>query len=184
MEFGKIILLNGVSSSGKTTLAKELQKVLQEPYFHLSYDTFFFMMPQKYFGYDNEVCESMINLLHNCIVTFTKLKANVIIDHVFYKKSMLLDCINLLKDYPVLFVGVHCPLNELERREKERGNRRVGQAKEQLEFFHKNEIYDIEVDTFNNTISECAQLITDKLVTYEFSKAFTEMYDRYKNEII
>lgn len=33
---GKIILLNGVSSAGKTSLAKKLQEVLDEPYFHLA----------------------------------------------------------------------------------------------------------------------------------------------------
>lgn len=42
---------------------------------------------------------------------------------------MLLDCLKFLKEYQVPFVCVHCPLLELERKEKEHKNRRIGQAK-------------------------------------------------------
>ena len=35
---GKIILLNGASSSGKSTLAQGLQARLDEPFWHLSID--------------------------------------------------------------------------------------------------------------------------------------------------
>ncbi|MEH7884353.1 hypothetical protein V7654_08500 [Bacillus sp. JJ1609] len=39
MKKGKIILLNGVSSSGKTSLSKELINLLPD-YFHISIDDF------------------------------------------------------------------------------------------------------------------------------------------------
>lgn len=47
MEKGNIIFLNGISSSGKTTLEKVLQDSLQEPYFRISADAFFTIAPQK-----------------------------------------------------------------------------------------------------------------------------------------
>jgi len=37
-----VILLNGASSAGKTTLCKQLQIVLDEPYMHLPEDVFVF----------------------------------------------------------------------------------------------------------------------------------------------
>src|SRR5215510_10813174 len=37
-----IIVLNGASSSGKTSLCKKLQEVLDEPYIHLEEDRFVF----------------------------------------------------------------------------------------------------------------------------------------------
>ena len=37
---GQLIVLNGVSSSGKTSIARELLRVLDRPYFHLSVDAF------------------------------------------------------------------------------------------------------------------------------------------------
>jgi chloramphenicol 3-O-phosphotransferase len=37
---GQIILLNGCSSAGKTTLAIKLQQLLQAPYQHMALDQF------------------------------------------------------------------------------------------------------------------------------------------------
>ena len=47
MNRGKIIILNGVSSSGKTTLAKALQNAFDELYVRLSIDDFISMMSDK-----------------------------------------------------------------------------------------------------------------------------------------
>lgn len=47
MNKGKIIVLNGVSSSGKTTLVKEIQDAFDKPYMRLSIDDFINMMPSK-----------------------------------------------------------------------------------------------------------------------------------------
>jgi len=37
---GQVILLNGASSSGKTSIAAELQEVMDRPWFHLPVDAF------------------------------------------------------------------------------------------------------------------------------------------------
>ena len=37
-EAGKIILINGASSAGKSTLARQLQRTLPEPFWHFSFD--------------------------------------------------------------------------------------------------------------------------------------------------
>ncbi|WP_342438860.1 hypothetical protein NSS79_07535 [Paenibacillus sp. FSL L8-0436] len=60
-------------------------------------------------------------------------------------------------------VGVFCPLDELERREKERGDRRIGQAKEQLEFVHMEEAYDLKVDTFRDGLEGCVEKILQQM---------------------
>ena len=46
MEPGKIIFLNGTSSSGKSSLARELQRRLPEPFLHLQLDAFIEMLPR------------------------------------------------------------------------------------------------------------------------------------------
>jgi len=46
MEHGKIILINGTSSSGKSTLAKSLQKSLAEPFLHVQLDSYIEMLPR------------------------------------------------------------------------------------------------------------------------------------------
>jgi chloramphenicol 3-O phosphotransferase len=43
-----IVLLNGTSSSGKTTLAKALQRAMPTPYLHLGIDTVVFALPGRW----------------------------------------------------------------------------------------------------------------------------------------
>jgi hypothetical protein len=45
---GSIILLNGTSSAGKSTLATAVQDVMDAPYLHLGIDLFFEALPQRY----------------------------------------------------------------------------------------------------------------------------------------
>jgi phospho-2-dehydro-3-deoxyheptonate aldolase len=46
--FGSVILLNGASSAGKSTLANAVQDVMDAPYLHLGIDLFFDALPQRY----------------------------------------------------------------------------------------------------------------------------------------
>jgi chloramphenicol 3-O phosphotransferase len=55
MKKGFIIWLNGVSSSGKSTLAVELQKLLLHPYFCIGQDTFTDIIVQCLTGNFNDV---------------------------------------------------------------------------------------------------------------------------------
>ncbi|MCB0257983.1 MAG: hypothetical protein KDI55_30035, partial [Anaerolineae bacterium] len=45
---GHIIILNGTSSAGKSSLAKALQTQLPNPYLHLEIDTMVFALPKRY----------------------------------------------------------------------------------------------------------------------------------------
>ena len=62
-------------------------------------------------------------------------------------------------DYDVVLVGLHCPVEELERRELERGNRPVGLAAFQIPIVHENMRYDVEVNTSGREPRDCAQEI-------------------------
>jgi chloramphenicol 3-O phosphotransferase len=162
MEKGKIIFLNGVSSSGKSTLSKELVKKLPD-YFHFSVDDFDCIIEKM----EDREREHLIPVpteyfYHRAISMFSDKGVNLILDHILHDEFTTKDCLEVLRDYPVLFVGVHCPLEELERREEARGDRRLGQAKFQLEFVHQqNENYDLEVDTFNESLEICSERIIE-----------------------
>ncbi|MNI97424.1 Chloramphenicol phosphotransferase-like protein [compost metagenome] len=57
---------------------------------------------------------------------------------------------------------MHCPPEELARRERERGDRAIGQALKQLEIVHKEEVYDVEVDTYVDSAEHCAEQIVQQ----------------------
>lgn len=78
-----IIFLNGVSSSGKTTLAKALQAALPTPYFLLNSDTFYNMMPEKHRSISTFV-KAMTGMSH-AIKAYSDAGIDVIVDHVLLK---------------------------------------------------------------------------------------------------
>jgi chloramphenicol 3-O phosphotransferase len=57
---------------------------------------------------------------------------------------------------------VHAPLNVLEERERQRGDRLIGLARWQYDRVHEGMTYDLEVDTASVSALECAELIRQK----------------------
>ena len=177
MKNGKIIFLNGTSSSGKTSIAMELQQILEEPYLLVSIDNFISMLPQKYLNGEDPVTlnKAILNIIpgmHHSISALASSGNNIIVDHVLKNKEWLIECVKVLSDFQVLFVGVRCPLEELERREQKRGNRKKGLARFQYDLVHSHHTYDIEVDTFKNNPLECAQQIINVLKVKIVCSAF------------
>ena len=75
------------------------------------------------------------------------------------KKVWINDLVKLLSPYDVYFVGLHCSLPELERREIQRGNRRTGEARTDLETVHSFAPYDLELDSEDSLEGNVATLI-------------------------
>ncbi|NJK44564.1 MAG: hypothetical protein HC933_10015 [Pleurocapsa sp. SU_196_0] len=61
---------------------------------------------------------------------------NLVLDYIVEEKPQLECLVALLEGLDVFFVGVHCPLPELERRERARGDRRIRDARRDLETVH------------------------------------------------
>lgn len=179
MKKGIIIYLNGVSSSGKTTLTQTLQNRLSEPYYWLANDTFVDMSPDKLSETDWYEAEyQALTMLHNTVKLFSDMGKNVIVDQVLLsvqKGELLKECVDLLQDYPVLFVHVTCSLEDLRKREKERGDRNIGQAEEQLALLIPQDKYDLTVDTSGNTTEQCADEIIQFLSKPESFQAFKKL---------
>lgn len=83
----------------------------------------------------------------------------MVVDHILHDSFTKEDCLKVLQGYPTNFVGVHCPLEELEGREKIRGDRNLGLARKQLEFVHRGVAYDMEVNTYLDSVSKNAKKI-------------------------
>jgi chloramphenicol 3-O phosphotransferase len=150
---GKIIIINGPSSSGKTTLALALQKQLDIPFIRFSFDLF---IDHKAFPSEQikngkfsweQMRPSVFRGLHQCLPALTTAGNNIIFDHIIETKVWLYELISLISDLDVFFVGVHCSLPELERREIQRGDRRRGEARQDFETVHSLPTYDLVIDS-------------------------------------
>lgn len=170
---GKIIFLNGVSSSGKTTLSLALQHKMDNPCFIISQDIFRQMWGEKYWeDSPGNIYNMTMSLMYKTIKLFSDEGKNVIVDHLIFSDDFLdsyngdgtlKDAVTVLSDYPVLFVHVICEVEELRRREKARGDREIGHAENQLKYLSPQDNYDLTIDTHTTTTNESIEMIIKAL---------------------
>lgn len=152
-ESGKIILLNGPSSAGKSTLARLLQQELPVPFWHFSFDhlrdsNILPMALIKSGEFDwSTTRPAVFDGFHHCLPVLAEAGNNLIVDHIIESQVWMSDLLRLFRAFDVFFVGVHCPLSELERRERERGDRRPGEAQMDFRKIHSFAEYDLEIDS-------------------------------------
>jgi chloramphenicol 3-O-phosphotransferase len=159
---GKAILLCGVSSAGKTSLARAIQRQSSEVFYLLSIDDFISMAGERAIEADfaRVVLEAVENLCHTLRV-LCDLGRNVIADVVCVNDGTetLAALIESMRQRPVLLVGVACDLVELERRERERGDRETGQARWQVEHAYGDMPSDLIADTTRESPEICAAAV-------------------------
>ncbi|MFD9501960.1 chloramphenicol phosphotransferase CPT family protein [Streptomyces sp. NPDC060035] len=174
---GLIIFLNGTSSSGKSSLAVELAGILDGPCFHMPVDAFHAMRSKPELTPDQlpVVLRRTWMGFHRAVAGMAAAGNNIIVDHILSEPWRLDDCLDLFAPQDVVLVKVHCPLPELERREKARGNRPAGLAALQFDRVHAHGVYDIECDTSSASPLECAHLIRDFLRHRPRPTAFERM---------
>lgn len=162
---GRLILLNGTSSSGKSSIAEELLATLDGAWFHLAIDQFHRLRARRDWTEETflPVFQRTILGFHRAVAGMAAAGNDVVVDHILGERWRLEDCLTVFDGLPVLFVGVRCSLPELERRERERGNRTIGRAAVQFPLVHQHGKYDVEVDSEHNTPAECAAVIRDRL---------------------
>jgi chloramphenicol 3-O phosphotransferase len=187
MKPGKIIILNGTSSSGKTSIVTALQDVLAEPFLDAGIDKFIWMLPKRYL--DRPLWEEVLGLateagpvgrclmsgMHHTIAALSRAGNNVVADHVLVERQWLMECSILFSELPALFVGVRCPLVVAEQREAARKDRTLGQARAQFHLVHAHCIYDLEVDTAASGPEDCALQIKQRLENGSPPQAFKRL---------
>ena len=181
MKKGKIIFLNGVSSSGKTTIAKAIQKAADENFYHLSNDMFANLVGEMYnpkFFVDGEVekyfAEAVV-LMYHMAKTLAEHGTNVVIDGMFHETKEYIEMYgktnygnmqHILSGLNILMVEVFCPLDECKRRNIARGDRDENQSDEQSRIMCKDIDYDFMVDTSIDSAEECATKILYKMYSF------------------
>jgi chloramphenicol 3-O phosphotransferase len=172
---GTILILNGASSSGKTSLLRALQALLDEPFLDAGIDKFIWMLPKRYL--DRPLWDEVLGLnvraglvghrlfsgMHHAIAALSRAGNHLLADHVLVEPRWVAECAVLFAPLPAYLIGLRCPLDLLEQREKQRKDRTWGQAREQFEVVHAHVVYDLEVDTALHSPEECAQRVRGML---------------------
>jgi chloramphenicol 3-O phosphotransferase len=152
---GKIILVNGASSSGKSTLCARVQAELMEPFWHWSIDHLVAAqtLPDARIKSGEFTWSGMrrqfFDGFHATLPALADSGNNLLVEHIVETEEWMARLVQLLRGFDVFYVALHCPLPELERRERERGDRRLGDARKDFESLHRFGEYDLELDSAN-----------------------------------
>ncbi len=173
-----VLFLNGTSSAGKTTIAKAFQRIWHKPTLYASIDSFIFMFPPHVLN-DDEVRKKalwpLIRAFNKSLPNIVECDFPVIVDYVMESPIWLDQCLDSLSGFDVFFVGIECSVEELERREKERGDRQVGFARWQFNRVHQYGEYDLTIDTERFSPEESAEKLSSLLVSGEKPQAFERL---------
>jgi chloramphenicol 3-O phosphotransferase len=111
--------------------------------------------------------------LYESVAAHSRLGLNVAVDVGHYESEILAAGAERLEGLPVLFVGVHCPLETIMERRRAAGAERYAIAAEDEPVpapvqrwqheVHGEWAYDLEVDTSRLSASECAAAVAERL---------------------
>jgi chloramphenicol 3-O phosphotransferase len=197
MRWPDIILVNGPSSAGKTTLCRALQAAIPEPYLVAGFDDFIFMSAPRYYrGADTSrpggrqgerdaftalgvemvttspagapprvearfgaIFRRILDAMAPAVRALVDGGNAVIFDHVLHDRAMQESCRRAFAGLDVFAIGVTCPVEILEARERERGDRVLGRARGLVDVVHGFLSYDVMVDTGSLTPAACVSTI-------------------------
>ena len=185
---GNVVLLNGCSSAGKTTLALELQAVSNEPFQHIALDQFRDGLPPALRGLNSpegdpgsrglnvvpkekkgklvtsikfgDYGEEVLKVMRRAVAQLASAGCSVVVDDILFEKKYLLDYANVLKPNSSWLVAVTCDINIVRARETKRSGRFPGTADSHFDSIHNHGVeYDIEVNTSRKSPAELAKEI-------------------------
>lgn len=168
MNKGKIVFLNGVTSSGKTSIVDAIQLKSDEFFYVVSNDLFEEMIGERYLRGDNwKYFSDAIIMMYHTARLFSEHGKNILIDGMMIEKPELKPHYEKVKDifagYPLYIVEVSCPLEICRQRNIKRGNRAEDQSDGQDKIMAKDITYNCTVQTQINSPEECADLILENL---------------------
>jgi chloramphenicol 3-O phosphotransferase len=177
----RIVLLNGVGSVGKTSIAKALQTITRDIFLHVQMDVFLEMLPEgkltdpDCFAFETQfengkplvvirsgpTGERLMRGMRRAIAAMAQQGNNLIVDDVLLGNDAT-DYAETLTAFEVFRVGVFAPLDVLEARERQRGDRLIGLARWQYDRVHQGIVYDLEIDASQASPMDCAKRIKER----------------------
>lgn len=147
-----LILINGASSAGKTTLCRAVRDAMPAPFLHFSLDFFMFganVLPRTLEGKIRDwphLRPHVFQGFNRCLPALLDAGNNLVVDYIIETPAMWAEFGQFLHGHDVFLIGLHCPAEELERREQVRADRRAGDARRDAETVHTFTHDDLELD--------------------------------------
>jgi chloramphenicol 3-O phosphotransferase len=176
MEPGRLVVLNGVSSSGKTTLSSSFRDERARSgdfWLLIGIDDALSKLPSQWVDLGlaggpgeyavgglwfeqtsngrrlrlGELGRQLIDVYHQWVSVAVRAGMNVIVDDVVIDRATYDSWERTLDGLEPIWVAVRCPVEIAESRELARGDRALGLARAQHDVVHGDITYDFEIDT-------------------------------------
>lgn len=170
----RVIVVNGGSSSGKSTLTSVLQTTLPGDWLRLGVDVLVEACPPSLLsrqGLDlaengsvsvGEAFSRVESFWMAGVARMAELGALVLVEDNFVSGPVAQQrWRQALKDIPTGWVGVRCAAATAASRERHRGDRIAGMAGRQADAVHVGIHYDLEVDTGRSTPTQLGERVRD-----------------------
>ena len=174
----RVVILNGVGSAGKSSIARALQAVASVPLLHVPMDVFLDMLPEHTFespegvSFEQQVIdghpevrihsgptsERALYGMRHAVAAMALAGNHLVVDEVATWKEIQ-EYRELLTDVGVTVVKVDASLEVLEQRERDRKDRVIGLARGQFSTLHVGIEYDLVVDAERLSPTESAAFI-------------------------
>jgi len=189
VEAGKVVVLNGTSSAGKTSLAlafQDLRAQRGDCWVVFGIDDFIPRLPRQWVEFDawkgpwgedgvrlerdgdsarfhiGELGRRLLSGYRRSIAEIARSGLNVVVDDVMIESNEWDEWHAAVGGLSVVWVGVRCDVEVAVRREADRGDRALGLARGQAATVHRYPVYDLELDT----TSESTDALARRLDTY------------------
>lgn len=177
-----VIILNGTSSAGKSSLAQALQQAAERNLLHVQMDAFLSMQPPRLNNHPDAFvfrpvegadppeiaietgafCQQLLDGMRRSVRALADAGLDLIVDDVWLQGNEQETYKALFREHTVYFVGVYASLEACEARERARGDRDLGQARWQHSRVHVNARYDLEIDTTETSPENAAKTIAER----------------------
>lgn len=186
---GMVLIINGASAVGKSSIVKAFQTKQAAPWLSAGIDNLFArILPQKFYleakqnyhlAIHNDTSENkkatlftvkigpeaqtIIKGMHRAIAAYAHVGNNVIVDYIKYDDAWIPDLKESLQGIKVIWIGINASLASIEQREKARGTSPSGHARSHYDTVHMNMSYDLMINTDSLTANQAADLIIKKI---------------------
>lgn len=189
---GKVILLNGCSSAGKTTLAREIQSVAEDPWQYIGLDQFRDGLPPSLRGLNSledepgsqglnvipvmknglrvtqikfgDFGKKILRAMRRTVAEIAASGCSVIVDDILLEREFVADYSLVLDTNKTWLISVKCDLNKVIEREAKRPGRFPGTAESHYDLVYQSSyLHDLEVDTGIDTPRDAAIRVLNEI---------------------
>ena len=169
---GTVIILNGPSSVGKSSIIKAFQAKQDTPWLGTGIDQLYVGVIPPVWLDDKQEHSSIMSIkktedeegpivtavfgpdgqkvikgMHRAIAAYANVGNNLIVDYIKYEDDWLVDFKKALKGIKVIWVGVKASLDSIIERERKRGTSPIGHARSHYYSVHDGIDYDLILNT-------------------------------------